>query len=73
MNDLLKYETPKNDADFTEYHQVAISMNNYIERLLQKIMRNKGMTNKSQCVRNLIYEEYQRMQSIPDNYKIPKE
>lgn len=60
MNDKPKYETPKNDADFNEYHQVAISMNNYIERLLEKIMRNKGMTNKSQCVRNLIYEEYMR-------------
>lgn len=57
------YESPKNDKDFTEYHQVVISMNNYIERLLEKIMREKGMTNKSQCVRSLIYEEYQRIKN----------
>lgn len=57
------YDSPKNDKDFTEYHQVVISMNNYIERLLEKIMREKGMTNKSQCVRSLIYEEYQRIKT----------
>ena len=43
MKDIIKYDTPKNDADFKEYYQVAISMNKYIERLLEKIMRNKGI------------------------------
>lgn len=61
-------ETPKNlqsknDKDFNEYYQVAFSCNRYIERLLEKIMRAKGMTNKSQALRNCIYEYYQILAS----------
>jgi hypothetical protein len=55
------YEQPKNDSDFNQYHQKSISMNEYSERLLQKVRLAKGQTYDSQTIRNLIYEEYHRL------------
>lgn len=55
------YETPKNDADFNVYHQKNVSMNDYSERMLQKIKQVKGHAFDSQTIRNLIYEEYHRL------------
>jgi hypothetical protein len=55
------YEQPKNDRDFNKYHQKSISINEYSERLLQKVRLAKGQTYDSQTIRNLIYEEYHRL------------
>ena len=63
MNNLKTYEstqTEKNESDFKDFYNVNFSMNKYIERLLEKVAKELGL-NKSQCVRHLIYEEYQRL------------
>ena len=52
-------QTNKNNEDFDNYYNLTISINKYIERLLDSLSQLKGM-NKSQCIRNLIYEDYQR-------------
>lgn len=51
----------KNDDDFNIYYQKSVSMNAYSERLLQKVKHTKGHAYDSQTIRNLIYEEYQRL------------
>lgn len=51
----------KNDDDFNIYYQKSVSMNAYSERLLQKVKHVKGHSYDSQTIRNLIYEEYQRL------------
>lgn len=50
----------KNESDFNEYYNFNVSLNRYIERLLFKVANAKQL-NPSQTIRNLIYEEYQRM------------
>ncbi len=57
------YQGERNESDFTEYYNITISVNRYIERLLVAVMNGKGLSNKSQAIRNCIYEEYVRMKN----------
>lgn len=52
-----KKEENKNPDDFDKYFNLTISINKYIERLLDNLCMLKGF-NRSQCIRNLIYEEH---------------
>jgi len=63
-----KKEENKNPEDFDKYYQMTITINKYIERLLDKLSMLKGM-NKSQCIRNLIYEDYQKNKELINDLK----
>lgn len=62
------YQKQKNEEDFNKYYNITISTNKYIERLLDNLCKMKGM-NRSQCIRNLIYEDYVKNKDNLQEYK----
>lgn len=66
--DMNNYQKQKNEEDFNKYYNITISTNKYIERLLDNLCKMKGM-NRSQCIRNLIYEDYVKNKENLQEYK----
>lgn len=49
---------PRNEEDFQEYYNITISVNKYIDRLIDELAKYMSLS-RSQVIRNAIYEKYQ--------------